>query len=250
MLATFLSQTYENKTLIIINDDNRIELECDYDNVICYNINKKLLLDVKRNIGVSSGDYDIIMPWDDDDIFLPNRIANHVERHIENPEAWLYRNMASYTIHGDEFKMAHTTPNAISFLKKAWFQVGGYDNFLSIGSGDGIFYDRMPNKLVEDDKERIDHVYGFGNINYHISCMRDNENDVEQIAYNQLKDLDLLGKKYKIVPDYEQYNNFLILDKLWRMRTDWKNNNDPMKIKHTGYGKMDITETILKCLTQ
>ena len=250
MLATFLSQTYDDKHLIIINDDKNVDIVCNYDNVTCININRKLLLDVKRNIGISSGNYDIIMPWDDDDVFLPNRMENHVQKHIENPNVWMYRNLSSYVIYGNEFNMTHTTPNAVSYLKSAWEKLGGYNNYETTGSGDGIFYDRMPNKLVEEDKSKIDHVYGFGNINYHISCMRDNENDVEKIAYDQLIEMDLFGKSYELNPDYEQYNNFLILDKLWRMRPNWQEDNTPLVIKHKEYGKIDITETILKCLTQ
>ena len=34
-LASFLKQNYDDKTLVIINDDNNIELKCNYKNVVC-----------------------------------------------------------------------------------------------------------------------------------------------------------------------------------------------------------------------
>jgi glycosyltransferase involved in cell wall biosynthesis len=129
MLAGFLRQTYDDKHLVIINDDKNVELCCDYDNVTCININKKILLDAKRNIGACFGNYDLIFPQDDDDIAMPNRIANHVKKFQENPDINLYRNSASYLIYGDEFKIKKNAPNACSYIKKAYYEIGGYQHF-------------------------------------------------------------------------------------------------------------------------
>jgi glycosyltransferase involved in cell wall biosynthesis len=40
MVASFLSQNYDDKHLVIVNDDSNVELCCDIKNIIVININK------------------------------------------------------------------------------------------------------------------------------------------------------------------------------------------------------------------
>jgi glycosyltransferase involved in cell wall biosynthesis len=62
-LASFLSQTYDNKELVIINDDKNVELKCEYPNVICINLNKKILIGQKKNLATNVGYHDLYMPF-------------------------------------------------------------------------------------------------------------------------------------------------------------------------------------------
>ena len=229
MLAGFLRQTYDDKHLVIINDDKNVELCCDYDEVTCININKKVLLDVKRNIGACFGNYDLIFPQDDDDVVMPNRIANHVKKFQDNPDINLYMNSAGYGTTWDEFKTGGCGMNASSYLRKAWHDVGGYTLFKNFGE-DTHFHNKIHNKLCEYDESCSDYVYNWGGIINHLSC--NDEKTLDMFAYNQLVDLDLVGKKYWIYPDFTEYDKFLTLAEMYK--------GDPIKIEHISPGKIEI----------
>ena len=231
MLASFLSQDYSDKHLLIINDDKNVRLTCDYENVTCINLNKKILLGDKRNIAVNFQKCDLYMPHDDDDIFLPRRITNHVVKHIENPNISSYTNLKSYVVYGNEFIIAGNPPNAISFTRSAFFRAGGYE--IDVLSGeDTEFYDKLTNKLIGDESSNIDYVYNFGGLNYHTT--HTSESDIIKIAFDQLVELNLVGKEYNIIPDFEEYNKFVILDELYKK--EGKN----IIVKHEGLGKISI----------
>jgi glycosyltransferase involved in cell wall biosynthesis len=235
-VASFLNQEYDNKELLIINDDKNVQLSCkhnnwDGDKISIINLNKRLSLGSKRNLGVSFGDYDIYMPHDDDDVFLPNRISNHVSKHLEHTGINLYRNEASYILYGDQFSMGANSPNAVSYTKKGWMDAGGYPDVYAWE--DQALYDKMPNKLIENNPDAADYVYNWGGINYHVSCS--SAEDVANIADRQLHDMGLYGSTYEIIPDWNEYDKFTHLDRLY------KQSNTPMLVKHTSLGKIDVS---------
>ena len=231
MVASFLSQTYDNKHLVIVNDDKNVEICCDNKLVTCINLNQKVLLPKKRNIGTVYDYCDVVMQYDDDDIFLPERIANHVQKHTDNPNIGYYRNMASYIVYGDKFEIAGCSPNASSYLQKTWYEVGGYANNENIAD-DMEFYYKIPNKLEDNDNDIADYVYNYGGVNYHATYEKDER--VDEIAYQQLQGLDLVGKKFWIEPDYEEFNKFVKLAEMYKIT------KEPQTIIHTAMGKIDI----------
>lgn len=201
MLASFEAQEYDDKHLVVINDDRNITLECDRPNVTILNCNNRKSISIKRNMGITSGHYDIIMPWDDDDIYLPNRISNHVKE-FNNPDINAYRNKACYIIYGDEFRVESGAPvNSIAYRTSEWFRVGGYTE-LSQSFEDVELFRKMEKIKEVEDYDNLDFVYHFGGVNYHASCYPTN---LEGIAYFQLQKLNLFGKKYKIEPNQEQF---------------------------------------------
>lgn len=230
-LASFLSQDYENKELVIINDDSNVQLKCNYSNVICINLNKKILIGDKKNLATNIGKYDIYVPYDDDDIMLPNRLTNCIKMHTNNPNIGLYANKKSYTIYGPEFTIADSGANTISYTQKAWFQVMGYCHTQNSGE-DQEFRSKIKNQLICDDINLIDYVYNWGGINYHLTYSLDN--NIVQIAYNQLKNLNLINSSYTIEPDYIEYNKFVELDKRYKI------NQQPIEIIHKKLAHIDI----------
>lgn len=224
MLASFLSQDYDDKELVIINDDKNIELCCDYKNVKVINCGVKLTVAHKRNIGVATGNHDIIFPLDDDDVFLSNRISNHISKY---GDITAYRNATCYVIYGDQFITGGSSPNSVSYLKKSWLKIGGYKKLNDIRADDTHLYCELRDNgglLEEDDIDNIDFVYHFGGVNYHLS--HTSQTKIEQIAFQQLERMNLVGKKYWIEPNYDQL-------KMMTSLVDLHNTNkENIKIKH------------------
>lgn len=230
-VASFLSQTYDNKELVIVNDDKNVIVACDEKNVTCINLNKKILVAQKRNLATQLGYYDLIMPHDDDDVFLPNRIANNVQIHKANPELELYRNKVCYTIYGDSFTLDVSPDNACSYKKTAWFKVNGYTHTTNLLE-DREFNNKIDNKIEEENYNVVDFVYNFGGVNYHLSSS--NHDHIDGIASAQLRKEKLINGKFYIEPDFDGYNKFIQLEELY------KQTNAPVKVIHKDLAKIDI----------
>lgn len=232
-LASFLSQTYDDKELVIVNDDKNVTLVCEHPNVTVINMSTKVLIGQKKNLAVQLGYHDLYLNHDDDDIFLPNRIANCVKVHEENPDINLYRNLNGYLVYGDEFYVSGSTLNAISFTRKGFFESGGYTHPINPGE-DAKFLLDMPKKLEISDLNTLDYVYNYGGINYHLTFTADNV--IEDIAKRQLRDMQLADGKFYIQPDFEEYNKFVTLE------TIYKENPRNIRIVHTEMAKIHIVQ--------
>jgi len=209
VLAGFLSQTHADKELVFINDNKNITLQCNYSNVHCINLNTRIILPDKRNLGVAFGSYDLYMPHDDDDIFLPDRISNRVKIHTSE-DVISTVDVTGYIVYHNMFeKVSAMSTTFCSYTREAFYQIGGYQHHQNIGD-DQEFY----NKLCMDKRHKrlesvYDAVYNYSGVNYHATFA--DQKDVDEIAYNQLVDMDLLGKVFTIVPDYTEYIKFVDL---------------------------------------
>ncbi len=235
MLSGFIHQTYDDKHLVVINDDINVELCCNRSDVTIINCNRRMLLSEKRNLGIASGYHDIIFPYDDDDIFLPSRLSNHIKKYSD-PDVNVYKNTSTYVTYGGKFLRGSGPPNDSSFRKKEWFRVGGY-NIKELTGEDVELFDKMSNKLIEDDPNNIDFIYGWSGINYHLSHGTSLET-MDERAYNQLKDMGLLGKKYWIEPNYQEYSKYLMLDKIY------KTEQKELDITHVRSGEININHLL------
>ena len=232
MLSSFINQNYDDKHLVIINDDKNVELCCNRKNVTIINCNQRLQVPDKRNIGIAHGKYDIIFPMDDDDILTPDRITNHLG-HYDDPTVNAYRNLASYIIYGDVFKRADASPhNSISFKQTEWWRVGGYTNNHIYEDVD--LHDRISGLKTSTSENFMDFIYQFGGVNYHLSCNPGKIYNFEQLAHKQLTSLNLVGKKFWIEPDNEQYNICLEL----KRRFDF--DKKEIKITHLEDAKIEL----------
>lgn len=237
LVASFASQEYEDKELVIINDDKNVQLVCDYPGVTCINLNKRILVTHKKNIAVSLGFYDLYMPHDDDDVFLPKRIQNHVNKFKENPDIPLYRNELAYILFGGEFKMANSGFNCVSFTRKTWFDHNGYE-FPKASGQDAEFLAKVKNKMSEKNEAELDYVYNWSGLNYHLSSSQ--EHNITDIAQHQLKEMGLVGGKFHIKPDFEEYKKFVMLDEMYRSGR----RNLLVNHKNVPKGKIDIAHLI------
>lgn len=86
ILYCFLAQDYENKELIILNDQEKIKYSYNDSRVRIFNLSERFpSLGTKRNYTrrLVKGDYVFIM--DDDDIYYSNHISRLIEFHQKNP---------------------------------------------------------------------------------------------------------------------------------------------------------------------
>lgn len=96
-LYCFLHQDYDNKELIIVNDQVDIKLIYDDPRVMIYNLNERFSsLGEKRNYtrGLTRGDY--IFTMDDDDIYYSKHISRLLMHHFENPDMDVVANANRY----------------------------------------------------------------------------------------------------------------------------------------------------------
>lgn len=233
MLSGFISQTYDDKHLLIINDDSNIQLCCELNDVTIINCNRRMFISEKRNLGACFGYYDVIFPWDDDDIFYPTRISNHMKQY-EDPEVNAYRNYPSYIIYNSIFSPDGGGINNHSYRRSEWFRCGGYGNVGMSGEDVDLHYKLSGFKHSHNEDER-DFCYGFSTSNYHLSSTPD---WLEKLAYDQLVSMNLLGEKYWIVPDAEQYNTYLRLEEIY------KTVGTPLKVKVLDHGNIDISHLL------
>ncbi|MCC6944125.1 MAG: glycosyltransferase [Thermomicrobiales bacterium] len=126
-IESFLRQDYPVKELIILNDCGAQTLICDAPNVRVVNVSERFAtLGEKRNAAVTLSSGELIAPWDDDDISLPWRLSQSVERigdadYYCPPNSWYMeeRNLSS------DVHTALTRAHSL-YRRSAFDAVGGY----------------------------------------------------------------------------------------------------------------------------
>ena len=209
ILACFNRLKYENKKMVIINDDPETRYFYDDPKVDIINIDKHIPLSVKRNM-FPSWEFDIMFPLDDDDLFLPDRINNHLSQYNEDPELELYRNNLNYLITDSRIIIPNTGSgfHNCSYTRAGFFKSGGYTGFQQSNLDDISFSDNMSkNCKVKVDKnfKLIDYVYDFNGHRYHNSgnnhfLMSEIHDEITKRQRPKTGDITLK-------PDYECYDN-------------------------------------------
>jgi len=103
LLYCFLNQTYENKELIIVNDEYNVEYVFDDERVKIYNIKERFSsLSEKRNFSRSIVNGDYIFITDDDDIFYTNHVSKLLKYHsYNNHYDIVFNKIAHYSVHNE-----------------------------------------------------------------------------------------------------------------------------------------------------
>ncbi|MGD9712907.1 MAG: glycosyltransferase, partial [Thermomicrobiales bacterium] len=126
-IESFLRQDYPNKELILLNDTPGQELVCDAPGVMVVNVAERYpTLGEKRNALVQLAKGELLAVWDDDDISLPWRLSQSVEK-MGNLEyycdhlAWYQESQWFST----DVHVLTGGPHAI-YRRDAFDEVGGY----------------------------------------------------------------------------------------------------------------------------
>lgn len=99
-------QDYKNKELIILNDQPDLHIICDDERVRILNYTERFEgLGIKRNILLENiqEETKYIMPFDDDDLFLPKHISSLVEGLENNPKYHRSKNIDHFIIKNNDF---------------------------------------------------------------------------------------------------------------------------------------------------
>jgi hypothetical protein len=175
-IYSFLQQEYAGpKELLVLNDYERQQLELDHAEVRVVNLPKRLrTVGEKMNMAVALAAHDLLFVWDDDDVYLPHRLAFSVERFtmeqgfFKPDKGWVWNGGA---LHGPTHNLFH----AGSCWTRALFDaVGGY---VADGTGyDLVFEQRLeqtfpgattPYAIAPED---IYYIYRWGGTgSYHMS---------------------------------------------------------------------------------
>lgn len=99
-IYSFLQQDYAGrKELIVLNDYPDQSLTFDHPEVQVINVTKRFRsVGEKRNVAVALSSHDLLFVWDDDDIYLPNRLDFSVSRFepgkgfFKPDKAWYWNN--------------------------------------------------------------------------------------------------------------------------------------------------------------
>ena len=235
LLASFKELNYDNKKLLIINDDKRIKYKLDKEdpNIDICNMDLHLNLSVKRNL-FASWDWDVIMHLDDDDFFLPERINNHLKKYNEDPSLEVYKNDAGFSFSENKIYIAdYTAFTNHSMTRKGWFKSLGYTAFERSNFDDQSIHQNVMNRCNyknECDTENIDFVYWWGNSDdetKYRNTFNADEVTCDYVENAALKSYQVFKKNrdgYTILkPDFECFNNIKTLTKRlkWGKRQEY-----------------------------
>ena len=220
-IESFLKQEYLGpKELIILNDDEEQTLFFDHPEIKIFNIKERFKsIGEKRNESVKLSSYDLLMPWDDDDIYLPHKISFGIKKLLEKKLDYYNFNQAFF--YCTEEKIIDINSNTYHansvYTKNIFFKTSGYSN-LNVGE-DIDFEIRLKNIsdnfIIENmytnkntDKKNTTYIYRWGGIPAHLSSVK-NETALEEIkiqrSQNSLKGNIYLNPNWK--EDYISLTN-------------------------------------------
>lgn len=153
-LEMFLSQDYENKELLIVNDCPGQTVVGDYPQVRIINCKKRFpSLGEKRNFAIQEAAGNWIAIWDDDDIYLPWRLSFTIQeiQEFQTPcyrsaEFWAY--WGETALHHNQCIPGWFAHPLVTFHRDLWKAVGGYPP-ITLGE-DSALFDKVHKYLKVD----------------------------------------------------------------------------------------------------
>lgn len=177
---SFLMQDYKGeKELIILNDFPKQRIFFDHPEVKVYNYKKKIsILGKKFNETAKFCTGEILFPWEDDDVYLPNKISLSVDKMLTNDKKIFHTKKAFYEIDNgkiinafDYFRGDLLYHVNMAIHKDAFDEVGGYKEYdgvdLDIVSMQRFFESQ---KYISEniEKKEIFYIYRLDTTkNYH-----------------------------------------------------------------------------------
>jgi glycosyltransferase involved in cell wall biosynthesis len=185
-IESFVRQDWPNKQLIVVNDTPGQELVCDVWGVRVLNERKRIdSLGEKYNIAIEASIGDLICPWEDDDINLPWRLTECVQRLGEadyyNPHRYWFMDGGGLC-HSHAMGVSHACG---IFRRSAWQTVGGYPEIS--GAQDAEMDRKLRQQCTLSDAlapdiDRWWYIYRWGVSPVHLSGNIDHQAQYERIG--------------------------------------------------------------------
>ena len=171
-LASFLKQEYAGEhELVIVNDYPLQTLHFDDPRVRIFNLDFTFRsIGEKENFAISACRYDTIAVWDDDDIALPNHLAN-IDRYMRGHDLLHWQRGAAWVGEGIR-SLGWLGNSGIVYSRRIWDEVGGHAH--ENAGYDVTFVNRLlgagaPVVLAEPSAREVSWYYMWGNGSYHMS---------------------------------------------------------------------------------
>lgn len=171
-LACFLNQDYPEKELIIYNTYPRQTITGNWPQVKIFNCTERpSTLGKSRNLAIELATGDIMMPWDDDNLYMPWLLAAMANAFEELAVPWVRVDPVWYSERWKIKSAISWWPNAVSCTMEAWNKVGRYDDINQIE--DKVFAlklrDQLPGVVKQFKPQDIPIVYCWDNEVLHAS---------------------------------------------------------------------------------
>jgi hypothetical protein len=224
---SFLRQDYPGrKELVVLNDLDQQTLSFDHPEVTVINLTRRFrTLGEKYNAAIAVASHELLFPWEDDDIYLPNRLSYSVE-HFDPRSGFFKLGLAwvwnDGQISGPESNLFH----AQSCWSREFFQgVGGY---ASMGLGHDVEMEARleaarpgSTSTFAARPEDLFYIYRWrGTASYHGSAFTEDEHQaVGEFVHQELGSGRLPVGEISLTPRWHSDYVALIRDKLGRQRT-------------------------------
>lgn len=170
-VACFMAQSYADKELIIFNTLPEQKIAFNHPNVRIFNCDQRPeSLGMCRNFAAEMATGDVLVTWDDDDLYTSEHLANFAQ-HFKPGIDWVMQPTQFFSERGRIKNVVRGSFNVVAFTKKAWKATGypqsnvGEDRqFVSRLTTDFQGY-RIP---IENFTPSFIYAWGQGTV-YHVS---------------------------------------------------------------------------------
>ena len=178
VIECFLRQYYGGKKeLVILNDLKNQQLIFDHPDVRIINTNERILpLGSKFNAAVNECNGDIVMPWEDDDIFLPWRMSVSIDNMVDG---WFHTGDAWWLYKYDKMKIVNNLFHSALAIEKNDLV---YRDTESCGLDQLLWEDLGSPKSMTIEHADIFYIYRTHHDSYHASGYDRNTNASENAA--------------------------------------------------------------------
>lgn len=198
----FLDQDYDNKELIILNDQMGVKLSIDGSpkNVIVYNHETRFSsLGAKRNYIWRLGKGDYFCIWDDDDLFTPFRIRESLEIIQQHPNYDIVKATdAVMSVNNSGYKWTNNLFHSQSIITKRYIENTPYRE---ISTGEDVEFEKNARIYNAKIFPRFWYVYRWGLGVHHVSGISDQKKtwakSLEFKPYQEIKGNIIVKPEFK-----------------------------------------------------
>lgn len=157
MMQCWINQSYQNKELIIVNDQKNLVITTNIPNVKIFNFDERFVgLGAKRNFAIANANpaSEYICPWDDDDLFFPEHIEFLVSL-FDDPTLDRVKNYKHFvSIDNNWFNLSHDTNETYfgaSLFRKQVFIDYPFKDYLVMGEDADLFENKKLKMKLEQN---------------------------------------------------------------------------------------------------